>query len=91
MPRKGRHYDSTNRSNHPGRAPDLVLPTYFESLSIADYLAQKFTNTYPSNEANPNWRGYVRTHCIPGLRWLWKSGDANSRTTLDARVEGGAL
>lgn len=70
----------------PAASRTQSTPTFFEALSIADSLAQKFANTFPSKEANPNWRGYVRTYCIPGLRWLWKSGDANTRTTLAARV-----
>lgn len=61
-------------------------PTYFESLSIADSLAQKFAGAFPTKEESPSWREYTRGYSVPGLRWLWRHGSPDTRTTLAARV-----
>ena len=60
--------------------------TFFEVLAIADSLAQKFVATFPTKQENPNWRGYLRSYCVPGIRWLWRNGNADTRTTIAARV-----
>ena len=64
----------------------MNAPDFFESLSIADCLAQKFAGLYPDREQNARWRVYGRGYVIAGLRWLWRNGDADTRTTIAARV-----
>jgi len=66
--------------------PINSTPTFFETLSISDSLAQQFVKNYPSKREKQEWRQYFRNFCVPGLRWIWRTGDANARTTLAARV-----
>lgn len=61
-------------------------PNFLESLSIADGLARNFVGIFPTKGEKPNFQHYLRGYCIPGLRWLWRTGDANTRATLAARV-----
>lgn len=68
------------------RTQPHATPTYYESLSIADCLAKSFTAVYPSKEESPKLRDYLRAWVVPGLRWLWRNGNAEARTTLAARV-----
>lgn len=57
-----------------------------ETLALADSAAQKFVATYPSRQESANFRDYLRSFCVPGLRWLWRNGDHATRTTIASRV-----
>lgn len=82
------HTEEDQRRKQPpvGGVQATEPPDFFEALAIADCLAQKFVSAFPSKDAHPEWRGYLRSNCVPGLRWLWRNGDAATRTTLAARV-----
>lgn len=77
---------------HPSERAELQIstnmtaPNFNEWLAIADSLAQQFTKNYPSKRDDQYWRNYFRGFCVPGLRWLWKNGSADTRTTIAARV-----
>lgn len=53
---------------------------------MADSLAIQFVRTYPSKEPDPNWRYYLRKFVVPGIRWLWKNGTIESRTSIATRI-----
>lgn len=67
-------------------AQNVITPNYFEGLSIADSLARKFVEAFPSREPIASFRAYLRGFCIPGMRWLWRNGSVEVRTTIAARV-----
>lgn len=68
------------------RTQPHAIPNFLETLSIADSLAQKFVGTFPSKEESPSLRGLLQCYAVPGLRWLWRTGDADTKTTLAVRV-----
>lgn len=61
-------------------------PDFHAGLAIADSLAKQFAENFPSKREEQTWRDYFRNFCVPGLRWLWKNGDASTRTTIAARI-----
>lgn len=77
------HSEEVKRRTHP---PNGGAPNFNETLALSDSLAQQFVKNYPSTREEQKWRQYFRGFCVPGLRWLWRTGDANTRTTLAARV-----
>ena len=64
----------------------MKAPDFFESLAMADCLARQFVNAYPSKEPNPKWRGFLQQWVIPGMRWLWRNGNTDTRTSIAARI-----
>jgi hypothetical protein len=86
----GRELKARTGGAYPDNAQDQTMtmkaPEFMEALAIADSAAQKFVGTYPSREDSVKWRDYLRSFCVPGLRWLWRNGDHATRTTIAARV-----
>lgn len=64
----------------------MNAPDFFEALALADSAAQHFVSLYPKREDNPAVRSHFRAYSVPGLRWLWRNGDASTRTTIAARI-----
>lgn len=64
----------------------MIAPDFREALALADSAAQHFVSLYPNREHNPALRAHFRTYSVPGLRWLWRNGDASTRTTIAARI-----
>lgn len=69
-----------------GLRPSPTIPTFYEALALSDCVAQRFPSLYPSKQASPSLRAYLRTLVTPGIRLLWRTGDAETRTTLAARI-----
>ena len=73
-------------TNAHNQTMTMKAPKFMETLALADSAAQKFVETYPTQQDSANWRDYLRSFCVPGLRWLWRNGDQDTRTTIAARV-----
>jgi len=63
------------------------------SYHIADCAAQCLSHyppeprpDYLTQEQHSNLRGMMRAGAVSTLRWLWRTGDADQRATVAARV-----
>jgi hypothetical protein len=59
---------------------------FFAQLALVDSTVQQFVATFPDKGLPPKLRSHFRNWSVPGLRWLWANGDANSRACIAARV-----
>ena len=73
----------TTTAARPNTSP---IPTFLETLAIADSLSKTFVGTFPDKQRSPSTRGFIRCYSVPGLRWLWRTGDADTRATIATRL-----
>lgn len=82
------HTEEDQRRKQPpvGGVQATEPPDFLESVAMADCLAQKFVSAYPSKEPNPKWRGFLQQWVVPGIRWLWRNGSLDTRTSIATRI-----
>lgn len=59
---------------------------HLQLFALCDCVARQFAQTTPAAEANPKWRAFLQSQCVPGARWLWRHGGRDARACLASRI-----